>query len=443
MTRQDNGQTPKGVFPQRTDVLVVGAGPTGLSLACDLARRGIDHVVIDHAPQVATYSQAALVDARTLEALDRIGASAPLVRRGVMATHFSLRDRDDELLAADFSGLAVRHPYLVMVPESSAEGVLSERLASYGSSVLRPVTAVSMQQNAEGVTVELWDGSTPRSESPSRRSVFARYVVGCDGMHSQVRSALQIPFVGSAKTESFVMADVRMRYPLPRSEVQLFFSGTGLLIVAPLPDDRYRIVATVDHADDPDIDGVQALLATRGPQSSPAIVHEVLWSAGFSIHHRLAMHYRSGRVFLAGDAAHVHSPASGQGMNAGIQDALHLSDRLSDVLAGLAADSVLNRYEIERRSVAESVIRLTGRLSGIATMRGRMGRRIRNQSLRVLGRLSVFRQSLANRLAGFDHSSKSENTRREPQLPVSSTPALRAHAPLVPDRRPTPPRGPA
>src|SRR6185503_8028993 len=175
-----------------------------------------------------------------------------------------------------------RHPYTLMVPESSAEGVLLERLDSYGSGVLRPVTAVALQQNDDGVTVEVWDGSRPRSASPSRRSIFARYVVGCDGMHSQIRSALQIPFVGSSRTESFVMADVRMLWSLPRSEVQLFFSQNGLLIVAPLPDDRYRILATVErNGEPPELHDVQQILATRGLRASPARVRDVVSSTSF------------------------------------------------------------------------------------------------------------------------------------------------------------------
>jgi len=422
MTHHDNDRGRIAGFPQRTDVLVVGAGPTGLSLACGLARRGIAHVVIDHAPQVAPYTHSTVVDARTLQALESIDTTDPLMRRGVIVTHFTLRDRDDELLAVNFSELPTRHPYTLMVPESTAESVLTERLTAYGSRVQRPVTAVALEQNDDGVTVEVWDGSRSRSASPSRRSIFARYVVGCDGMHSQIRSALQIPFVSSARTESFVMADVRMLWSLPRSEVQLFFSPSGPLIVAPLPDDRYRVLATVERAgESSERDDVQELLATRGPRASPARVRDVVSSASFQVDHRLATHYRSGRVFLAGDAAHVHSPAGGQGMNAGIQDALHLADKLSDVLAGLADVSVLDHYEDDRRPVAEFVLRLTRRLSGIATMGGRMGPRIRNRSLRALGRIPSFRHMLASRLSGFAESRKSHRGPGESKFLLAST----------------------
>ena len=391
-------------FPRRTDVLVVGAGPTGLSLACRLAKKGIDHIVVDHAPAGANISYGAVVHARTLEVLESIDVSAPLVRRGITVPHFALRDRDDKLLAVDFSELPTRYPFALMVPQSIAEDVLLEQLAYYGSSVLRPVTAVGLEQDAEGVTVELWDGST-RSGNPSRRSVLARYVVGCDGMHSQIRSALEMPFIGWSRAVSFVAADIHMQWSLPRSEVQLFFSEKGLLVVAPLLDDQHRIVALVEHGDaKPGRDEVQELLTTRGPRASAAVVRDVVWSARFLVHDRVVTHYRSGRIFLAGDAAHVHSPAAGQAMNAGIQDALHLADKLSDVISGRADVSVLDRYEEERRPVAESILGVTHRLTRVATMRGRVAPKIRNRSLRFVSKFPAVRRRFAHRLSGLEQA---------------------------------------
>ena len=398
-------------LPERTDVLVVGAGPTGLSLACRLARRGIDHLVVDHAPPGANISHGAVVHARTLEVLDNIDASAPLIRRGVAVQHFTLRDGDEKLLAAHFSELPTRYPFALMVPQSTAEDVLLGQLGHYGSSVLRPVTAVGLQQEANGVTVELWDGST-RSGSPSRRSIFARYVVGCDGMHSQIRSAMEMPFVGLSRAVSFVAADIHMQWSLPRTEVQVFFSESGLLVVAPLPDDQHRIVALVEPGDaKPGRDDVQELLVKRGPRASPAVVRDVVWSARLLVHDRVATHYRSGRVFLAGDAAHVHSPAAGQGMNAGIQDALLLADLLADVLSGRAEDSVLDRYEDERRPVAASILRTTEGLTRMATLSGRIAPKMRNRSLRWMSELPAFHRGLVHRLSGLSPSSATARSR--------------------------------
>jgi 2-polyprenyl-6-methoxyphenol hydroxylase-like FAD-dependent oxidoreductase len=389
-------------FPRRTDVLVVGAGPTGLSLACRLARRGIDHVVIDHAPPGANLSSGAVVHARTLEVLEAIEVSTPLVRRGVAIPHFTLREGDDKLLAVDFSELPTRYPFALMLPQSAAEEIFLEQLNHYGSSVLRPVTAVGLQQDAESVTVELWDGSA-RSGSPSRQSIVARYVVACDGVRSQIRSALEMPFIGSAPAVSFLVADVHMQWSLSPTEVQLFFSEDGLLVVAPLPDEQHRILAMVGQGDaPPGRDDVQELLSTRGPRASAAIVRDVVWSARYLVQDQVATRYRAGRVFLAGDAAHLHSPAAGQGMNAGIQDALLLADQLSDVISGRADVSVLDRYDRERRPVAEAVLRTTQRLARMATMRGGMAPKIRNQSLRFVSKLPALRRRLAHRLSGLD-----------------------------------------
>jgi 2-polyprenyl-6-methoxyphenol hydroxylase-like FAD-dependent oxidoreductase len=289
-------------------------------------------------------------------------------------------------------------------------------LAAYGSRVFRPLTAATLRQDGGEATVELL--TDRRSDDVLMRSISARYVVACDGMHSRMRSVLGTPFTGSTYEESFVLADVVMNWTVPRSEVVLFFSKDGLLVVAPLPGDRHRIVATVDRADEhPALEVVEELLANRGPQASRARIQDLVWSGRFRVHHRLADHFRVGRVFLAGDAAHVHSPAGGQGMNTGIQDALDLADRLAHVLeAGPAAPErqlVLDRYEEDRKAVAASVLQLTDRLTAAATMRGRAARTARNRSLRVLSHVPAFRRALTLRLAGI-RGKPSARPRRQP-----------------------------
>jgi 2-polyprenyl-6-methoxyphenol hydroxylase-like FAD-dependent oxidoreductase len=201
----------------------------------------------------------------------------------------------------------------------------------------------------------------------------ARYVVGCDGAHSSLRGSVGIPFEGATYPESFVLADVRMDWHLPDDEVQLFFSPEGLVVVAPLPGERrHRIVATVDEAPtEPSLEDVQALLDARGPRTPRPRVEKVVWSSRFRVSHKLAARFREGAVFLAGDAAHVHNPAGGQGMNTGIQDAANLAWKLALVLGGQAPDSLLDSYERERRPVAREVISTADRLTRLATMRAR------------------------------------------------------------------------
>ena len=381
-------------LPARTSVVIVGAGPTGLSLACALATRGVNFVVLDQAVQGANTSRAAVVHARTLEVLEDIGATQELLRRGVVVPRFTIRDRDRTLLSISFDGLPTAYPYTLMVPQNITEQVLEDRLTALGGSVHRgrPVTGVEQDGDGVTVTVEGPDGAPVR--------VRADYAVGCDGMHSVVREHTGIGFVGGRYAQSFVLADVHMDWPLDREEVQLFFSPGGLVVVAPLPEDRYRIVATLDEApEQPQIEDVQALLDARGPVAQPAKVRELVWSSRFSVHHRLAETYRRGRVLLAGDAAHVHSPAGGQGMNIGIQDAITLAGVLTDVLGGRADPAHLDSYEATRRPVALDVVSTTHRITRAATARHPVARAMRNTLLGVVGRLPAAQRKLAMNLS--------------------------------------------
>ena len=207
---------------------------------------------------------------------------------------------------------------------------------------------------------------------------------------------------GDTYEHSFVLADVRMSWTLRSDEVMLFVSPEGLVVVAPLPDGHYRLVATVDDAPEhPGIADVQHLLDTRGPQNGAALVHEIVSSSRFRVHHRLADRYRAQRTLLAGDAAHVHSPAGGQGMNTGIQDAVALGHALTAVLAGRGDESELDAYERTRRPVADRVVAFTDRMTRMATLRSRRSRAVRNAMIRMIGRIPAVRRWLATEIAGL------------------------------------------
>ncbi|WP_285709289.1 NAD(P)/FAD-dependent oxidoreductase [Microtetraspora sp. NBRC 16547] len=216
-------------------------------------------------------------------------------------------------------------------------------------------------------------------------------------MHSTVREQVGIGFTGGRYAESFTLADVRLSGGLPGDEVLLYFAQEGLMVVAPLPDGTFRIVATLDEAPaEPDAAFVQALLDSRGPSRVRPVVREVVWGSRFRIHHRVADTYRVGRVLLAGDAAHVHSPAGGQGMNAGILDAVALGEALAAVLGG--AEGALDAYSDSRRPAAVKVVSLADRLTRLATMRKGM-RPLRNLALRAVS--PILRRELARRLSGL------------------------------------------
>lgn len=374
-----------------TDVLVVGAGPVGLTAAIVLTQRGHSVTVLDTQPEGANTSRAAVVHSRTLELLEPYGVTPDLVARGVHTPTFAIRDRDALLMAIPFDALPTEYPYTLMISQADTEALLLKRLENLGGRVVRPATVTAVEQDPDGVLATVSDGHRVR----------ARYLIGADGVRSTIREQAGISFVGSTYAESFVLADVRLSGGVPADEVILYFSPAGLVVLAPLPDDRYRIVATVDDA--PPLPGsafVQQLLDERGPQARPAIVEEVLWGSRFRVHHRIAGAFRSDRVLLAGDAAHVHSPAGGQGMNLGIEDAVAAAECLSLVLLG-ESETLLDDYAARRRRVADRVVKLADRLTETATLSARK-RPFRNTVMRVAGRLPAVRRRLAFRLSGLD-----------------------------------------
>ena len=373
-----------------TDVLVVGAGPTGLTLAASLVARGIATTVVDRQAAGANTSRAAVVNARSLEVLESLDVARRLVKEGVQAPRFSIRDRARRLIPIDFSALPSAYPYSLMIPQSTTERLLLERLTELGGTVLRPKTLTSIEQDVDGVTASFDDGDVIR----------ARYAVGADGMHSIVREQAGIGFHGGAYAESFVLADVHLIGEAPADEVILYWATAGLTVVAPLPDDIFRIVAPVPEApENPSAAYVQQILDTRGPGRGRMVVTDVVWGSRFRIHHRVADTYRAGRLLLAGDAAHVHSPAGGQGMNLGIQDAVALSEALVGVLGG-RPESLLDEYSAVRRPMARGVVTLTDRLTRLATL-PRFVRPIRNVGIGLAGRFPVVQRALAMRLSGL------------------------------------------
>jgi 2-polyprenyl-6-methoxyphenol hydroxylase-like FAD-dependent oxidoreductase len=373
-----------------TDVLIVGAGPTGLTLAASLLASGTRATIVDRQTAGANTSRAGAINARTLEVLEGLDVARRLVKEGVQAPRFTIRDGKKVLIPIDFSGLPSAYPYTLLLPQCDTERLLLDRVVELGGEVLRPKVLSAVTQDADGVTATFEDGGVIR----------AAYVVGADGMHSTVREQAGIGFHGDKYEQSFVLADVRLTGEAPIAEVVLFWAAAGLTVVAPLPGGAFRVVAPVDDAPEvPSAEFVQQILDDRGYGVGRMTVTDVLWGSRFRIHHRVADTYRSGRILLAGDAAHVHSPAGGQGMNLGIQDAVALADALTQVLGG-APDAVLDDYAAARRPIAQQVIALTDRLTRLATL-PRVLRPVRNVAMGLAGRIPAVRRALAWRLSGL------------------------------------------
>ena len=378
-----------------TDVLIVGAGPTGLALATSLQQAGVDHMLLDALPSGLNTSRAAVIHPHTLEMLKQLGVVDDLRAQGLPLNHFTIRDRDEALLDIGFEQLPSEFRNILMLPQPKTEMALALRLDALGGTVWRGTKAVGAKQHSDHVAVRL-------DRAGKEEVVRAKFVVGADGMHSGIRQSSDIEFQGEAYGESFVLADVRMDWPLGQSEVSLCFSPAGLVVVAPLPDGSFRIVATMDDAPEtPSLEDMQRLLDERGPQTSPAVIREVVWSSRFRVHHRLASSYRDDRILLIGDAAHVHSPAGGQGMNTGLVDAVVLGQTLTAVVRDGAPLSTLDAYAATRRIAAAEVLSLASRLTRIATVRPIMLRLLRNMALRLLNRVPGFKTKLALQLSGI------------------------------------------
>jgi 2-polyprenyl-6-methoxyphenol hydroxylase-like FAD-dependent oxidoreductase len=250
-----------------------------------------------------------------------------------------------------------------------------------------------VSQTAEGAEVTMDSGKT----------IKARYVVAADGMNSTIRELSGLGHNGNGTLPlSFTLADVRVEGGLPADQVLLFFSAPGMLVVAPLPDGSFRLVAEVDDApEQPDVAYAQRLLNARGPRRAPVTVKEVLWGSRFRIHERVADEYRAGRVLLAGDAAHTHSPAGGQGMNLGLRDAVTLGEALSVALKE-GREEKLDDYAVASRAEAMQVVALAHRLTRLATA-PRAVRPLRNVALGLLARVPAFRRRLAEQLSAIGH----------------------------------------
>jgi 2-polyprenyl-6-methoxyphenol hydroxylase-like FAD-dependent oxidoreductase len=378
-----------------TDVLIVGAGPTGLALATTLARAGIRPMIVDRLTAGQDTSRAAVIHAHTLEELEALGVSEHLVHEGLRLTRFSIRDRDQTLARLNFDWLPSRFAGLLMLPQDRTEAMLRDALERARATIRWGCAVEALRVSEDGVEVTIASDS-------GTQELYARYVVGADGMHSLVRQAAGIGFEGHSYEQSFILADVDMSWDLGRDEVTLFFSPDGLVVVAPLPGGRFRVVATLDDAPaHPGHDDIARVLRLRGPSSGNTCVTSVHWSSLFKLHHRVADHYRHGRLFLVGDAAHVHSPAGGQGMNTGLVDACVLGKLLTEVLSGRERDGFLDNYEAMRRPAAKEVLALAGRLTTFAILKGRPQRFLRNLVFRLVGAVPPLRRKLELSLSGI------------------------------------------
>jgi 2-polyprenyl-6-methoxyphenol hydroxylase-like FAD-dependent oxidoreductase len=396
-----------------TDVLIIGAGPAGLTLAALLAEYGVDFQILDSKSGPVDQSRAALVHVRTLELLDRLGLADEAVARGVKTTTVEIYEQGRRAASFPLAGkgaeAATPYPFALGIPQDQTEQLLVEHLARRGRKVSWRTTLIGL-----AVTPTQTTAAVRRSDG-TEDSISARWVVGADGARSTVRHALGIDFSGGTYSQTGLLADVELEIPtgddLPEGALRLNLTRGGFVGIFALGKGRHRLFgavpsgftassnsAEVSHEAYAEVPSADIQRWLDDYFAVDARIRSTRWTALFRIHSRIADHFRSGSAFLVGDAAHIHSPAGGQGMNLAIGDAFNLGWKLAVVTTGQAHEQLLDSYEAERYPVAKTVLRGSDRGFALETASHPVARWVRaNIATRLVGpltRLSAVRSAI-------------------------------------------------
>jgi 2-polyprenyl-6-methoxyphenol hydroxylase-like FAD-dependent oxidoreductase len=410
---------------EATDVLVVGAGPVGLGLACGLLEYGVRVRVVDKASGPATTSRANFLHARGSEVLDRLGALGDLPQRSVRALRVITYLAGKPAMNIRFGdpGMRTAAPPM-LISQAAVEATLRDRLVELGGQIDWGTPLVDLRQHESGVVATFGDGEDVR----------AGWLAGCDGAGSTTRRLVGIGFPGVKLTERFLLADVHLDWDLDRAGTTAWIHPAGLIGAMPMPDESGRLWRIIAY--DPGQSGdkpTEAEILSRVGDILPdrtgrdVRITDAVWLSVFSVHRRLADTYRRGRVLIAGDAAHTHSPFGGQGMLTGLGDAENLAFKLALVASGRAEPALLDTYEAERRPLATEVLRGTSAITKVNVAQGPIGRFIRDRLL-----VPVVNRSPIQRRATYRASQLWVNYRQGPLAQRS----LRIRGPRPGDRVP-------
>ena len=351
----------------KTDVIIVGAGPTGLSLACQLTRYGIDFVVVEKNAGVTPYSKALGVHARTLEIYEQLDLAREAVGRGTIAGKIRLLEKGEIVGEVDLSNIGEGlspYPYMLVLEQSENERLLYEYLQNRGRNVLWQSELESLSQDEAGVTATVHDNTG------ASQIIAGKYLVGCDGPRSPVRNTLGLSFEGSTFERVFYVADVEIDWKFSHDALHGCLTRNAVVAFFPMAGEKHwRIVGAFPEEfakDEGEIlyEEIEARIKQES-QIELDITH-VDWFSTYKVHTRHVEKFSSGRCFLAGDSAHIHTPAGGQGMNTGIQDAYNLAWKLAFVLKGAAAERILDTYNEERLPNARRLLQTTDRMFNLA-----------------------------------------------------------------------------
>ena len=380
-----------------TDVLIVGAGPTGLTTAIELARRDIKVRIIERRTEPSTRSKALVVHARTLEFMDILGIADEMVRRGYTAPGIDFSSNADKPLRASMYGLDTRFPFILVLPQAETEAILERRLNDFSIEVERGCSLASFEQTDREVISQV------ESEAGSWE-IRSQYLVGADGANSTVRKTLGLPFEGSSYDWTAFLGDVQLEGHHAEGGTEQHSNDRGLAFIVPFNDGSHRIVTIDRHYQDRDKreleleelqESISAIL------EKPVELSEPKWLSRWGASLCLAPTYRVGRVLLGGDAVHTHSPAGGQGLNTGIQDAFNLGWKLALAVENTAPDAILDTYNNERHAIGKKVLRTSDFLLKSLLLRQPILRKLRTILFQIFIPLAPVQRNLALNLSGL------------------------------------------
>ena len=347
----------------KTDVVIIGAGPTGLALACQFVRHGIDFVIVEKNEGVTPYSKAIGVQARTLEIYEQLGLADEAIAQGAIGGKGRFLVGGEVRGELDFSNIGEglsAYPFILLLEQSKNERLLYDYLRSHEKEVLWNTELESFTQTEAGVTAQV------RNPDGASQSIAAKYLVGCDGAKSPVRHALGLEFGGSTFERMFFVADAQVDWQFSHDALHICLAQETFVVFFPLKGEkRYRIVGVFPEEfarEEGDVLYEEIEQRIKEEAELDLDIHHVEWFSTYKVHTRHVSKFSDGRCFLAGDSAHVHSPAGAQGMNTGIQDSYNLAWKLALVLKGVAAEKLLETYNEERLENAKNLLQSTDRM---------------------------------------------------------------------------------
>ena len=377
------------------NVLIVGAGPTGLTLANELARQGVSFYLMDKMEKPNLLSKAIAIQARTLELLTRFPeALNEFLSEGIKLEEGKIFSQNKLLAEIDFRKISSPYAFVLSLPQTKTEEILREQLSFYNKEVNWGNELVTFCVNDSNKII-----AHIRTASGEEKNISCQYLAACDGAHSAIRKKLQLPFIGSTFTgQQFMLADVLLNKNLPENKAQIFLNSGRILAIFPLGNNRFRLIVEKPKTNENPMQILEVEKLLQEMVAKDLIIKENFWFSEFNINQRKINQYSVDSIFFLGDAAHIHSPVGGQGMNTGIQDAINLGWKLAAVIKNNANEKILSTYSEEREVVAKTLLEATNFATRMTLVKNKFFILLRDFLLKNLLRLNFIRKKI---LAGF------------------------------------------